>query len=156
MKPQKYKFMLPVKERVELLRILDESTCTVKQKTRARILLEMDYLYYFRCQNRPQEIIASRCDVSTSTVYAICKKYIEEGLNAAISRKKRVRPPVGTIITADKQAELIALACSAPPDGHNRWTLRLLEIKAVELGIVERVSDTTIGRLLKKNHITLS
>jgi hypothetical protein len=59
-------------------------------------------------------------------------------------------PPVAAIFDGEKEAKLIALACSKPPKGRARWTLRLLENKVVELGIVERASDSTIGRTLKK------
>jgi hypothetical protein len=57
---------------------------------------------------------------------------------------------VPRIFDGEKEAKLIALACSKPPKGHVRWTLRLLEAKVVELGIVDRASDSTIGRALKK------
>jgi hypothetical protein len=59
-------------------------------------------------------------------------------------------PSVLPIFDGEKEAKLIALACSAPPQGRSRWTLRLLENKVVELDIVERASDSTIGRVLKK------
>jgi len=155
MRPQKYKFRLSEKRRTELQKILKEGTLTEKQTMRAEILIEMDNLYYFRCEMRPQDIIASRCGVSTTTVYSVCKKYVEEGLNAAINRKKRVKPPVESAITGEKEVKILALACSAPPEGKSRWTLRLLEKAAVGQGIVERVSDTTIGRILKKHQINL-
>ena len=67
-----------------------------------------------------------------------------------VSRKPRMTPPVAAIFDGEKEAKLIALACSKPPKGRARWTLRLLENKVVELGIVERASDSTIGRTLKK------
>jgi hypothetical protein len=75
---------------------------------------------------------------------------VEEGLEAVLSRKQRARPAVPRIFDGEKEAKLIALACSKPPRGRARWTLRLLENKVVELGIVERASDSTIGRTLKK------
>jgi Homeodomain-like domain len=67
-----------------------------------------------------------------------------------LRRKPRMTPPVAAIFDGEKEAKLIALACSKPPKGRARWTLRLLENKVVELGIVERASDSTIGRALKK------
>ena len=75
---------------------------------------------------------------------------IAEALEAALSRKKRDRPPMAPIFDGEAEAKLIALACSAPPEGHARWTMRLLEKKVVELGIVEAASDSTIHRVLKK------
>jgi hypothetical protein len=69
---------------------------------------------------------------------------------AVLSRKLRAMPAVARIFDGEKEAKLIALACSKPPKGRARWTLRLLENKVVELGIVDRASDSTIGRALKK------
>jgi hypothetical protein len=83
-------------------------------------------------------------------VYRVRKQLVEEGLEAVLSRKQRARPAVPAIFDGEKEAKLIALACSKPPKGRTRWTLRLLENKVVELGIVERASDSTIGRTLKK------
>ena len=83
-------------------------------------------------------------------VYRVRKQLVEEGLEAVLSRKQRVTPAVPPIFDGEKEAKLIALACSKPPKGRARWTLRLLETKVVELGIVERASDSTIGRTLKK------
>jgi hypothetical protein len=68
-----------------------------------------------------------------------------------LSRKQRARPAVLPIFDGEKEAKLIALACSKPPKGRVRWTLRLLESKVVELNIVDRASDSTIGRVLKKH-----
>ena len=67
-----------------------------------------------------------------------------------LSRKQRAMPAVAPIFDGEKEAKLIALACSKPPKGRARWTLRLLENKVVELNIVDRASDSTIGRVLKK------
>src|SRR5437588_11306833 len=82
--------------------------------------------------------------------YRVRKRLVEEGFEAVLSRKPRTMPPVPAIFDGEKEAKLIALACSKPPKGRARWTLRLLENKVVELGIVERASDSTIGRTLKK------
>jgi len=79
---------------------------------------------------------------------------VEEGLEAVLSRKQRATPAITPIFDGEKEARLMALACSTPPEGHARWTLRLLEDKVVELGIVERASDNTIGRVLKKTRFS--
>jgi len=89
-------------------------------------------------------------DTSESMVYRVRKQLVEEGFEAVLRRKPRTTPPVPAIFDGEKEAKLIALACSKPPKGRARWTLRLLENKVVELGIVERASDSTIGRALKK------
>ena len=155
MKTQKYKFRLSDAERAELLNIIDGSTHAKEQIKRANILLEMDWFYYFRSWHRPQDCVASRCEVSTTTVYKVSKQYKEEGLHAAVYRKVRNKPPTEPVATNEQEALIIDLARNAPPDGKKRWTLRMLEKETVELGIAERISDTTIGRILKKHQINL-
>jgi Homeodomain-like domain len=83
-------------------------------------------------------------------LYRVRKQLVEEGLEAVLSRKQRAAPAVPKIFDGVKEAKLIALACSEPPKGRVRWTLRLLEEKVVELKIVDKASDNTIGRVLKK------
>ena len=78
------------------------------------------------------------------------RRVMDEGFEAVLSRKHRATPAVVRIFDGEKEAKLIALACCKPPKGRARWTLRLLESKVVELRIVDRASDSTIGRALKK------
>ena len=94
--------------------------------------------------------IIKALDTSVSMVYRVRKQLVEEGFEAVLSRKQRATPAVARIFDGEKEAKLIALACSKPPKGRARWTLRLLENKVVELNIVDRASDSTIGRTLKK------
>ena len=95
--------------------------------------------------------IVGALDTSTSMVYRVRQQLVEEGLEAVLSRKQRATPAVARIFDGEKEAKLIALACSKPPQGRARWTLRrMLEKKVVELEIVDRASDSTIGRVLKK------
>src|SRR6478672_4598539 len=89
-------------------------------------------------------------ETSASMVYRVRKQLVEEGFEVVLSRKQRAVPAVPRIFDGEKEAKLIALACSKPPKGRARWTLRLLENKVVELHIVDRASDSTIGRTLKK------
>jgi transposase len=95
--------------------------------------------------------IIAALETSASMVYRVRKQLVEEGLEAVLSRKQRTTPAVPPIFDGEKEAKLIALACSKPPKGRARWTLRLLENKVVELNIVDRASDSTIGRVLKKH-----
>src|SRR5450759_1272762 len=83
-------------------------------------------------------------------VYRVRKRLVEECFEAVLSRKPRAMPAIARIFDGEKEAKLIALACSKPPKGRARWSLRLLENKVVELGIVDRASDSTNGRTLKK------
>src|SRR5256714_15542402 len=79
--------------------------------------------------------IIDALETSPSMVYRVRKQLVEEGFEAVLSRKPRAMPAVARIFDGEKEAKLIALACSKPPKGRARWTLRLLENKVVELGI---------------------
>ena len=94
--------------------------------------------------------IIEALETGASMVYRVRKQLVEEGFEVVLSRKQRAVPAVPRIFDGEKEAKLIALACSKPPKGRTRWTLRLLENKVVELHIVDRASDSTIGRTLKK------
>jgi hypothetical protein len=104
---------------------------------------------------KKQSEIAELCRVSTVTVYNVAKGFATQSLDEILTRKKRTLPPIAPIATGDVEARIIALACGEPPKGFSRWTLRLLEEKTVELGIVDHISDNTIGRLLKKRRLNL-
>ena len=91
--------------------------------------------------------ISEALETSQPTVVRARCQLVEEGLDAALSRKKSSWSPPRTF-DGVAEAKLIALACSKPPPGHARWTLKLLEKKVVELGIVEAASDTTVYRTL--------
>jgi hypothetical protein len=94
--------------------------------------------------------IVAALDTTEMMIYRVRRQLVEEGLEAVLRRKKRETPPIARIFDGEKEAQLIALACSKPPAGFARWSLRLLEEKVVELQIVDRASDSTIGRVLKK------
>ncbi len=94
--------------------------------------------------------IADTPGTSRSSVERTRRRLVEEGLDAALTRKPQERPSRGPIFDGAAEAKLIALACSPPPKGRARWTLRLLEEKVVALEIVARASDNTIGRTLKR------
>lgn len=153
MKPKKYKVRLTNEEREELKNITKRekhSSATIK---RANILLNLDENYG---PVRQQAEIASQLSTTTSTIYIVSKQFVQEGLQATLSRKVRETPPRQPIATGEVEARIIALACSKPPEGRTRWTLRLLEEKVVELQIVDAISDNTIGRLLKKRRLSLT
>jgi hypothetical protein len=83
------------------------------------------------------------------------QQFAQGGIDSVLNRKQRATPPVPPIFDGEKEARLIALACSQPPEGRAKWTLRLLESKVVELNIVDHASDNTIGRVLKKMRSSL-
>jgi hypothetical protein len=145
---KKYVVRLSVEEREQLQVLLRKGKGPARRLLKARILLKADV-----SEAGPgwsdSKIIAA-LDTSASMLYRVRKQLVEEGFEAVLSRKQRASPAVSRIFDGEKEAKLIALACSKPPKGRARWTLRLLENKVVELGIVERASDSTIGRTLKK------
>jgi hypothetical protein len=80
----------------------------------------------------------------------------EAGMDAALERKKRDKPPRESIFDGEKEARLIALACSKAPDGRKRWTVRLLADKLIELRIFEHISKSSVQNALKKTSLSLT
>jgi transposase len=145
---KKYVVRLSAEEREQLQALLRKGKGPARRLLKARILLKADVSDAGEGWS-DNEIIRA-LDTSASMVYRVRKQLVEEGFAAVLSRKQRASPAVPRIFDGEKEARLIALACSKPPKGRARWTLRLLENKVVELGIAERASDSTIGRTLKK------
>jgi len=94
--------------------------------------------------------------VTCRTIEHLKKRFVEEGFEAALQRKPRVRPPREVIFDGAFEARLIALACSDAPEGYQRWTVRLLADKAVELEFAASVSHMTVQRVLKKMNLSLT
>jgi hypothetical protein len=145
---KKYVVKLTREERDFLENIIGKGRGSAGSLGKARILLKAD-------DGWKDEQIVLALETSRSTVERVRKQFVLEGLEAAISRKKRETPPIAPIFDGEKEARLVQLACSEPPEGHSRWSLRLLEDKVVELGIVEKASDSTIGRVFKKTNFSL-
>jgi hypothetical protein len=145
---KKYVVRLSCEEREQLETLIRTGKSPAGRLLKARVLLKADVSDAGPgwSDNR----IIEALETSPSMVYRVRKQLVEEGFEAVLSRKQRVMPPVARIFDGEKEAKLVALACSKPPKGRVRWTLRLLENKVVELGIVDRASDSTIGRALKK------
>ena len=145
---KKYVVRLSVEEREQLETLIRKGKGPARRLLKARILLKADISDAGDGWSDNKIIVA--LDTSASMVYRVRKQLVEEGFEAVLSRKPHATPSVLRIFDGEKEAKLIALACSVPPQGYARWTLRLLENKVVELGIVDRASDSTIGRTLKK------
>ena len=145
---KKYVVRLSGEEREQLVALARKGRGLAQRLMKARILLKADASEAGEGWSDNQIIEA--LETSASMVYRVRKQLVEEGLEAVLSRKPRAAPAVPEIFDGEKEAKLIALACSEPPKGRARWTLRLLEHKVVELNIVDRASDSTIGRTLKK------
>jgi len=146
---KKYVVRLNGDEREQLAALTRKGRGPAQRLMKARILLKADASEAGEGWSDNQIIEA--LETSASMVYRVRKQLVEDGLKAVLSRKPRAAPAVPKIFDGEKEAKLIALACSQPPKGRARWTLRLLEDKVVELNIVDRASDSTIGRTLKKN-----
>ena len=151
---KKYVVKLSDDERTRLNELLRKGKNPAKRLLKARILLKADASEAGQgwSDNRIIEALAT----NASMVYRVRQQLVEEGLDAVLSRKQRATPAVARIFDGEKEAKLTALACSQPPRGRMRWTLRLLEEKVVELNIVDRASDNTIGRTLKKTSSSLT
>ena len=119
--------------------------------TRARILLKADA----QSDGWPDDRIAQALDTSDGTVARIRKKFVQQGLEAAVQRKR----PSGRQyrkLDGAQEARLAALACSPPPEGQARWTMKLLADKLVELEVVESIDPATVCRTLKKTRSSRS
>lgn len=145
---KKYVVKLSNEERSRLNELIGKGKSPAKRLLKARILLKAD-VSEDGCGWSDSRIIEA-LETSASMVYRVRRQLVEEGFEAVLSRKQRPTPAVPRIFDGEKEAKLIALACSRPPRGRARWTLRLLEEKVVELNIVDQASDNTIGRVLKK------
>ena len=136
---------LTVERRTKLEEMIHKGESTAREQTRVRILLLSDRS---QGQRRTQAEIAEALRCSAATVGNICRRFIREGLEAAFSEKPRPgKPPK---VTAEVEAHLVAIVCSAPPPGHLRWTLRMLANRIVELEQVESISHVAIGSVLKE------
>jgi transposase len=133
-------------EREELRQYLRKGKSSARSLTRARILLLAD-------DERDDEEIAETLKVSKSTIIRIRTRYCEGGLDSALHEKARSGAP--SKIDGRIEAELTLLACSDPPDGRSKWTVRLLADKLVEIEVVDSISHMSVQRLLKKMKLNL-
>jgi len=145
-------------ERERLRRLVRTGSHPAQQVRRGRILLELDENDPDRDGPVPtQEVIAQRAGVHVDTVVKTSRAYAERGgdVEATISRKKRLTPPVEPKVTGEVEARLIALACSSPPQGHARWSLRLLEKHVALIDDIPDLDHSTIGKVLKRGRFVL-
>jgi transposase len=145
---KRYVVRLSAEERRRLEAMLGKGKSSAQRLLKARILLKADASE--DGEGWSDGRIIDALSTSVSMVYRVRKQWVEEGLEAVLSRKAPDAPARRRIFDGEKEARLIALACSKPPEGHVRWSLRLLESKVVEFGIVTAASDSTIQRALKK------
>ena len=145
---KKYRVTLADEERQGLHDLLSAGKAAARKLTHARILLKADAAP--RGPAWTDDRIAEAFDVSTDTVGRVRQRFVEQGLEAALARKTQDRASRELALDGAAEARLIALACSAPPDGRKAWTMKLLADKLVELEVVPSISDETVRRALKK------
>ena len=144
----KFVVRLTAEQREELERLATTGQRQAALITRARILLKADAAGGGPAWSDSR--IAEAVEVGTATVERVRKRFVEQGLEAALVRKPQERPSRLTALDGRAEARLIALACSPPPGGRKAWTMQLLADKLVELEVVPAVSDETVRRCLKK------
>ena len=147
---KKFVVKLDTSERARLGDVISKGKAAAKTILKARILLKADQGE--GGEGWSDEAICKALDTNVTMVERVRAKLVEEGLDAVLSRKKRATPPVAPIFDGKKQAQLIALACTEPPAGFARWTIRLLAEAVVERQIVPAAHHNTIGRALKKTN----
>ena len=146
MRPYKYQVVLSPVQRKQLQTLCRRGTISARKLARARILLLAD-------QNRRQGAMSDHqihevLGVSQGTIIRVRKKFATGGLARAVEELSRSGRPLK--FTGYQRAQITALACSQPPEGHSQWSLRLLADRLVELDIVDDISYETVGVILKK------
>jgi len=150
----RYRVTLTKEERKDLEAISTKGKRAARTVLYARALLLLD-----AGEHGPKWLVAKVAEAlgtTTRSLEHLKKQFIEEGLPAAIERKKRVTPPREIQFGGEFEAHLLALACTEPPKGRDRWTMRLLAEKMVELKMVPSVSPMTICNTLKKMNLSLT
>lgn len=143
---KKYLVKLTEEEREQLTELIDKDQAVAYKIKHAKVLLKVD-------ANGPDWSDAQAAEAfscAPRTVFSLRQRFVEQGLEAALARKKQDRPSREPLLDPEQEARLIQLARSDPPPGHARWTLRLLASELVALDVVESISPPTVMRVLKK------
>lgn len=138
---KRYIIDLRTDERAELLRLLNKGVAPARRLTRARILLLAD-------EGGTDQGIAAALHVHAATVERTRRRFVEGGVERALNDQPR--PGGRPKLDGKQEAYLVALACSAPPEGRARWTMQLLADRLVALELVAAISDETVRRVLQK------
>ena len=146
---KKYNVELTEEQKQNLEKITSSGTYPARQIKRAQILLKSEAKVSWS-----YEQISDAFDVSEVTIAKVRRTFVEQGLEAALHRKKSDRE-YEHALDGEAEAHLIALACSEPPVGREHWSLRLLQNRFVKLGYIDSISHETIRRALKKKNSSL-
>jgi transposase len=139
----KYEVKLSGEQRRRLEKVISSGRAAARELAHARVLLEAD-------EGKTDEQAAASVRVSPRTVARVRKRFREGGLEAAVERRPQPPRPARRKLDGEAEAKLVMLACSTPPEGHDRWTLDLLADRMVRLRYVPAVSRDTVSRALKK------
>lgn len=157
-KYRKLRIVLTKEQRSSLERTVRKGTSGAMEIRRANVLLLADESGDRKRQK--DVVIADMLNITPQAVHGIKLNFLERSDAAdpvkGIRRKRRETPPVPAKCTGDIEAKIIAIACGAPPEGFSRWTLRLISERAVEMRIIDAISHTQVGRILKKTNISLT
>jgi hypothetical protein len=150
---QKWHVVLEKDDHKKIKMVLRSKSVPLEAKKRAQILLDLDEAG----GRKPDSVIVitKRRGVSEGVVTRTRQKFAEQGICKAIFRKKRETPPVEPKVTGDVEAYIIACACSAPPEGFTRWSMKMIADKIVLDGVIESISDETVRLALKKTGLNL-
>lgn len=153
-RPKDHVVTLSAADRAELTRVVSRGTHPARMIARARVLLALDETDGPAPDRR---VVAEQVGVSEGTVYLVAKRFTESAgrVEEVIGRRKRASPPVEPKVTGEVEARVIALACTKPPPGFDRWSLRLLEKHVVLTEGLPPLDHSTIGRVLKKGGFVL-
>jgi hypothetical protein len=145
---KKYVVRLRSSERKQLLGVIRRGKASVRKVKHAQILLKVDAKGPGWTDLRAAEAFGCHA----RAVFHLRRRFMEEGLEAALERKRAIRAPRARILDGDGEAQLIALSCGEPPVGYSQWSLRLLASKLVEFRWVDAISYETVRRTLKKTN----
>lgn len=150
---QKYHVELTETERKTIKKHLQAKKNSMESKKRVKVLLELDESN----KQKPDTVkkIAARNGVSEECVRKYRKQYTTNGLENMLRRKKRETPPVPLKVTGHVEAHIIAVCCSAPPEGKSQWSMQMIADRVVLDGVIESISDETVRRVLKKQNSNL-
>jgi transposase len=141
---KKYIVRLTDEERKKLEKMVSSGKRSAKKILRARILLKAD-------EGWPDEKIAEALDVNVRTIERIRKQLVEEGFDSVMKSRTSTRQYLRKL-DGKQEAQLTTIACSSPPEGRARWTLRMLADRMVELEYADSISHSTVERVLKKTN----
>ena len=149
---KKYVVRLTAEERKELESLVKKGKTQAYRIKHANILLAVDA----DGPNWPDHQAAKAYKCHQNTVVNVRQRFVEQGFQAAVERKKQLSPSRKRIIDGESEARLLSIACSKPPEGCAKWTMQMLADELVTLNVVDSVSGQTVWRTLKKTSLNLT